>query len=288
MPTQGFVGADPEQLDAFADQLDRGARSLEGVRSTIGGTLGRVHWEGRDGEHVRQEWRQRQTAVISAACEMLRQTARTLRTNAAQQRGASESGGGTLQRGSGLQGLQVMPLPYMLDLDDLGDLLDGFQALDWTRGLDLDMTWRTLKHLDNVLPLKVGPLDALSVAVDVAQLREEFLRGDVQPFTVGKLVWDVTSAVVPRVGLLTGAWETGMYIGTGIGNFLQEKTHFQDAIFNSIVADRYGGSLSPAELAEMTERYSGWDGHLRYGADLLVSEAHFIGDSAKSLWDRLF
>jgi len=89
MTTQGFVGADPEQLDALADRLDRGAESLAGIRSLVGVSLGQVDWSGRDGDQFRAEWRSRHLPVIGAACTALQDTARGLRSNAAQQRAAS-------------------------------------------------------------------------------------------------------------------------------------------------------------------------------------------------------
>src|SRR5690242_19213313 len=95
MSAPGFVGADPAQLDGLAASFDRAADSLDGVRTSVGGTFGRVWWEGRDGDQARGDWRGRHDTSIAAACAALREAAKSLRANAAQQRAASGSTGGS-------------------------------------------------------------------------------------------------------------------------------------------------------------------------------------------------
>jgi surface antigen len=104
MIASGFVGANPEQLEVLAIRLDQGAESLEAIRAQVTGNLGRVRWEGHDGDRFRGDWHSHHATAITAACGVLLEAARALRKNATEQRGASGAGGASIAGHTGHAG----------------------------------------------------------------------------------------------------------------------------------------------------------------------------------------
>jgi hypothetical protein len=295
MTASGFVGADPEQLEALSVRLDQGIQSLEAIRSQVTGSLGRVHWEGHDGDRFRDDWHSHHAMAIAAACDLLREAARALRKNAMEQReasGAAVAGPGGHTAGGSMSQPETMQRRF----EDIGRLVEGGQALIWAGDLlgqvgqdhVLVGSLNDFHHLARMAgQVEIGPLDGIALGLDLGQLVTEIQNGDVHPSTLWSTAWDAAS-LYPPVGLLTGAWDAGSFIGEQAANVLQEKTHYQDAIFDSIVADKYDGPLTPSQADELVQRYSGWDGGINMGVDLLTTEAHFIGDGVKSLWSKVF
>jgi hypothetical protein len=272
----GFVGANSEQLDALAGQFDRVAEALDGIRTTIGGGLDHTYWEGHNADRFRHDWRGRHTPAVTAACAALREAARTLRVNAAQQRGASVASGGSLNTTGGVG----------QETSDVREVVAGGQSVLWganllANGSDLS----ALRQFNEGPAMRL--LGGVAVALDVTQLAAQIHDGDVQFGTVFRTGWDA-AGLIPGVGLFTGAVDTGVFIGTQAANFAEEHWHYQEAIVGSIVADRYGGSLDPTEADDMVQRYSGWMGMAHWGSDLLTSEAHSVGNAAKSIWNSVF
>lgn len=102
MAHPGFVGADPDQLEAFAHRLSAAADHIDEVRATLGRQLDRTYWEGPEGDDFRADWRGHHTWVLTSAAAALRTAADRVRGNADEQRGVSRADTGTLAGGAAL------------------------------------------------------------------------------------------------------------------------------------------------------------------------------------------
>lgn len=87
-------GADVDQLDALARDLNTAADRLESLTRLLGGRIGSVAWSGRDATSFRHDWPGRHAAGLRTVGEAMREAARTVTANAAEQRKASEASGG--------------------------------------------------------------------------------------------------------------------------------------------------------------------------------------------------
>ncbi|MCU1498153.1 MAG: hypothetical protein JWM47_2106 [Acidimicrobiales bacterium] len=90
----GFSGADVEQLEALAREVEDRSRQLARTRATLTSSLGAAPWNGRHAEVFREQWGREHSRALSAAHLFLHQAGETLRINAQQQRDASSAGGG--------------------------------------------------------------------------------------------------------------------------------------------------------------------------------------------------
>ncbi|ALE04498.1 hypothetical protein AL755_02140 (plasmid) [Arthrobacter sp. ERGS1:01] len=99
----GMLGADPEQLRAFAKDLQTSAATLDHMAMTLTSLSGRMRWHGPDAEEFRRSWSvHRQTigkvsSGLDAACAELNR-------NAAEQEKASSVDSGHLPAGTGIAG----------------------------------------------------------------------------------------------------------------------------------------------------------------------------------------
>lgn len=88
-----MIGADPAQLDAFGGRMDSAADQLDRIRTTISSLLANSHWVGRDADVFRNDWQLHLAGRLTGVAGSARHAAVTIRTQAEQQRLASQAGG---------------------------------------------------------------------------------------------------------------------------------------------------------------------------------------------------
>jgi uncharacterized protein YukE len=91
----GRIGADPEQLESLAAELGRFADAFQSGGGRIDRSIQDASWWGPDARRFRSQWQAGRGALRSAA-DSLQAAARQLRSDAAQQRSASEGALGGL------------------------------------------------------------------------------------------------------------------------------------------------------------------------------------------------
>lgn len=84
-----MIGADPDQLDALASQMDSDAQTLDQIRGRVGVVLEQLLWQGTDAHEFFEAWAQRFSGMVGSAAVALRGAARALHAEAVQQREAS-------------------------------------------------------------------------------------------------------------------------------------------------------------------------------------------------------
>lgn len=85
-----FHGADPEELRAFAAELDHAHQTLMAVRSELNSRIAnKLHWEGPDAFVFKHAWQSSYAPVIARTAVELQDTARLVREQAAEQESAS-------------------------------------------------------------------------------------------------------------------------------------------------------------------------------------------------------
>jgi hypothetical protein len=89
------IGADPDQLDSLAAEVDRVATSLGSSGGRLDRALAAAPWWGPDARRFRADW-QAQRGSLRSAADSLHGAARALLAEAAGQRAASESTDGRL------------------------------------------------------------------------------------------------------------------------------------------------------------------------------------------------
>jgi hypothetical protein len=67
----GFLGADVDQLRAFAAACDRAGLEVNAVRARISTALNQFHWHGHDADAARAEWFNEHAQVLMFATELL-------------------------------------------------------------------------------------------------------------------------------------------------------------------------------------------------------------------------
>lgn len=87
-------GADPDQLDALARDLDTAAQRLDRIMSRLTAQVARSPWRGGSADAFRADWHRLHRARLSSASHFLRDGETRLRRNADAQRDASASEGG--------------------------------------------------------------------------------------------------------------------------------------------------------------------------------------------------
>ena len=86
----GLYGADPQELRAFAAELDHARQVLISVRDELGNRITNdLRWEGPDAFVFRHAWQSSYAPVITRTAAQLQDTAQLLRQQAMQQDQAS-------------------------------------------------------------------------------------------------------------------------------------------------------------------------------------------------------
>lgn len=98
----GMIGANPQDLNDFARQLDQGARILEQSRTQLAGRFQNVRWNGPDAANAKAAFNASQGPSLSVAAAMLKDTANKIRNNAQEQ--LSTSAESSLASGAGASG----------------------------------------------------------------------------------------------------------------------------------------------------------------------------------------
>ena len=121
-----MYGADVGALEAAASQLDAAADQLDRSAAQLGSTLGAVRWLGAVAVGFSDIWNSRHRPGIATTAGFLRDSAATLRNQAAEQRGASNSDGPGRQPharvGPDLRDPETDKIPRRFWFDDREDL----------------------------------------------------------------------------------------------------------------------------------------------------------------------
>ncbi|MGW6006329.1 hypothetical protein ACWFNS_15150 [Oerskovia enterophila] len=104
-----FYGADVAALRDLATTFDAGAEELDGSRTGIRGKLGSVPWHGPGAERYRADWQHQLEPALTRTSASLREAARRLRANAADQERTSSADGGGTSSGSPRPGPSTTP-----------------------------------------------------------------------------------------------------------------------------------------------------------------------------------
>ncbi|MDR6622864.1 WXG100 family type VII secretion target [Sinomonas atrocyanea] len=95
-------GANPEQLRTLAQRFSRAGQQLAGIGNAVQGLSRTEAWKGSDADEFRTAWNRATRPQLTAVGQLLEETARTLRENAAAQESTSEAGTGSMHaRGTG-------------------------------------------------------------------------------------------------------------------------------------------------------------------------------------------
>jgi uncharacterized protein YukE len=161
-----LIGADPDQLDALANQMDSDAQTLDQIRGRVGGVLEQLLWQGADAHEFFETWAQRFSGMVGNAAVGLQEAARCLHAEAVQQREASGDGAGSnildpiaFGISAGTEALHALKLANVevvaKELKDLGLTDKGFETLD-------------------LLESVAGPLEVAGLAVNFASFMTEW------------------------------------------------------------------------------------------------------------------
>ncbi|MBB5866977.1 hypothetical protein F4553_000356 [Allocatelliglobosispora scoriae] len=164
----GYLGADPDRLDALGQSLLAQAGSIDELRAGLGGQLYGTDWTGADAEETRADWETSHAPALGAAVDLLRAMSQALLHHAVQQRGASAADGAS-SGGVPAQRIPVSQIPHTG--------ADPAAVRDWWAGL----TQRQREDLMHHQPQRIGALDGIPAADrDTANrvLLEQLLRKD--------------------------------------------------------------------------------------------------------------
>ena len=230
-----FIGADPDQLDALASQMDSSAQTLDAIRGRVGSVLEQLLWQGADAHSFFEEWATRFSGLVGASSVALQDASRVLHVEAVQQREASGEGAGSsilepIGIGSTIGGLLTTGVSELSKhavvvkngLEDLGLAAKDLDVA--VPGFDLvavGLNFATLDRQWNANPVSD---DTKKAEVDTA-------------LSLGALGYD--SAVAAMV-LVTGAEAAPVLVAAGaaiglleLGNDVTE--HFDPGFDNSVV-----------------------------------------------------
>ena len=85
-----IIGADPDELLQLAGELEHAQEALLTVKNQLGSRItSQLRWEGPDAFVFRHAWQSSYSPAIARTAAMLAETARMVRTQAAQQELAS-------------------------------------------------------------------------------------------------------------------------------------------------------------------------------------------------------
>lgn len=86
----GLHGSDPEELRAFARELEQAQAVLLRIKSELGQRISsNLRWEGPDAFFFKHAWQSSYSPVIGQTAAMLEQTAAMVKAQAAEQEAAS-------------------------------------------------------------------------------------------------------------------------------------------------------------------------------------------------------
>lgn len=121
-----ILGADPDQLDALAQNLSENADSLDGFTAVVSGLLGECGWDGADSMEFRSDWDMSHAQAVATAAAVLRSMATNLVGQARDQRQASAATDGGFSGGGVGPFLAGVPLRApSSDYDEARDLYFG-------------------------------------------------------------------------------------------------------------------------------------------------------------------
>lgn len=259
-----LFGADVDELNALANQMDQASRTLATSRARISAQVSNSAWVGPVADRFRSEWSSTNSRRIVSAVDLLSSAATTLHQNAQEQTRASAADHPAISGSLTFGDAGMDPVGRFGDL--LGILGNGAESIgDINLLSDLHvLNGSFLKPLDKYLGPIGFALSAAAVAVDV---REHDAIGALMDGVSG-LAAGVTSlapVLTPVIGLaaVTGLSVVGAGIGVGVA-FVQATLPYslssQDAMVKYVVQEHFGpqAKVDPEHLtAEQSQYMSG-------------------------------
>jgi len=176
----GFVGADVNELRAFAKLVDTASRQLDDTANGLSAALGSTRWLGPDGSEFTSHWNSQYRPGLTRASSSLHGLVTILVKNADEQQAtSSDTGGGAGPGGSGQGSGDVTPSGELggksvddledLSTDELRDLAEKYSkdpdaAHDWWESLTPEEQARLIENA----PELVGGLDGVPALDRVA------------------------------------------------------------------------------------------------------------------------
>jgi len=181
----GFVGADVNELRAFAKLVDTASRQLDDTTNGLSAALGSTRWLGPDGSEFTSRWNSQYKPGLSRASGSLHGLVTILIKNADEQQAtSSDAGGGTGPGGSGhgpggtpsgeLGGKSVADLEDLSN-DELRELAEKYSkdpdaAHDWWESLTPEEQARLIENAPELVGGLDGvpPLDRVAANANIA------------------------------------------------------------------------------------------------------------------------
>lgn len=277
------------EVRQLADDLARAADALSRHAAALDRLVAGSRWVGATGARFKNDWwPQHRRALLQTSAD-LNGYSQSARNNAAEQQTASQATGAGATAGG-----WVSPGASQREIDwhDLA----GRSIFYGGKIVDLEAFIRDFKHIRQLkgftdlfkkaTPVKLGAMGAIGAGWDIYHLFDRVSKGSVDGsirsgIDVG---FDIGGLAFPQVGLAKGAWDVGWQVGKGIDWVIGDKLGGHQAFIDSVVIDRYGGSLSGSEAEDLAHRYDGPKGFGYYLGDNVRNASN----AAKSLWKGVF
>lgn len=273
-----MYGSDVAQLRMLAARFDDIAQQFESGRSHVANAIKISAWVGPFATSFRFEWSSVHSVRLGQAAALLRENARKLRANADGQERASLDTGSTGP--GGIPGHPGGPSSHGQDPEDssLEDWMERLAlALQTGDILDVVGMLKNLSALEAIGKV-TGPLGVL---LGVAQIADDINDGDALAaalhitatgFGIAGAVVAVANPLALGVGLLVGLIDWS----------IPYSPDSQDSTLD-LGAERLFGrgvdraDLTPAQSAQLTQRYSG-----------IAGAAYMISDTMDASFKRVF
>ena len=290
-----MYGSNPDQLDALAARFEAAADELDHLRVRVGSSLHTLGWHGSDGDAFRSQWSGLHQGKLLNAAVAIREAARGLRRNAAEQRSASAADGGgssvgvggaggfvRIPGGVGVPGSVSLPL-FLSGLVGTYHVAEfvhgGYEAAGFMRVLgnyQFPLSAQSVKEIAGAARVVGGAAGLVGSAFMVASVAEHLYR-----FTGSVAQGDVDGTLRHGAELLIDGASTNPYVAAGrfgweagwqTGKLIDHATGLSGTWSSSVCADHvsanYGSEgLSPSTAASLAHRYDGVVGFANFGVD---------------------
>lgn len=275
-------GANADQLDALAKQMQTGAQMLERAAKSITSQLNSSPWEGSRAQAFRSDWSRTHRGSLLHTAANMTEAANLLRRNANDQRNASAGSGGRLDlRFPSFHiapwGGIKLPGDFLANarrwFDDARGVVGAGMVASWivkNRSVlgNLTANARNVFHLSSNARTAAVSLRSpgvafagIGVAMDGWDLSRAIGAGDSdRAIRAGiGLTIGIAGAAVPVVGQAKAAWDAGYIVGKGLSG-VQQRVFNTEGKTVDWAAQQYG-------TQDIGNRYSGWRGFGRWVKD---------------------
>lgn len=263
-------GMDPEAVEQLGRLLQRSGTHLDSIATDIDRMLRSSRWEGDNAVRFLQVW-PRHRNTIRRSAQGLSGLGQSALNNASEQRNVSGKSGavghpqsGAFRWSGSLSGLVPVAAYLRSRVSLANDIADtGRTFFNAAGGRNIrSFPW-------------AGPLAAVNLTAEIAEhrtVRSAWTTGEASGDAFIRSSIDVAWAagsLIPVVGAVNAAWNTGYHIGSEGAEFLDQRVGYMDAILADTRYSRYGaGELTPTQSAELSRRYDGVSGFGNFAKDL--------------------